>query len=278
MLYKLMPELLKRLLRIRVFHKIKYHEFDIVVVKRKIQIFKDKRILFQKTIDRGSRPLKQGLALIEDKLYYGDYWRNPEREDVYIYELDLNTGDKTIFYTFNWIRHIHFVQIDKYDNGYLIVGTGDSDEESGIYRIDRSTKELEVLGRGAQKHRAVSVIQTKQKLFYGSDNPDGFNYIYEYDKERKNVQPLYQIGGPAYYSTINKNGFFYIATTIEDRKRHRAIIYCSKDSGNSWHEYKEFKKDIWHTKYFGYGVVEFLESQKEFEKPEYLLIGLKEMV
>lgn len=277
MFINLMPELLKRLLRMRVFHEMKYYEFDIVVIKKNIQIFNNKQLTHKTSIDRGSRPLKNGLAVVEDKLYYGDYWGNPDREEAYIYEVDLNTGQKEKFYALDWIRHIHFVQLDKYDDDYLLVGTGDSNSESGIYRVNRHSKDMETLGEGAQKYRAVSVIQADDNLFYGSDDPDGENFIYSFDKNTKDLTELKKIEGPAYYSTVDKNGYFYIATTIEDRKRHKAIIYRSKDSGKSWQKYKEFKKDIWHTKYFGYGVVEFVEGQEEREELEYKLVGLKEI-
>ncbi|MGM0608814.1 MAG: hypothetical protein ACQESP_10395 [Candidatus Muiribacteriota bacterium] len=273
----LLPNILKRLLRIGIFNVLEYKDMKIIVLKKKILISKSDGTTNKIKIDRGSRPLKNGVALLDGKLYYGDYWGNPNREPAYIYEVDLSSFEKKILFTFDWVRHIHCVQVDKYEKDCLLIGTGDSDSESGIYRLNVQTKELEVLAQGAQKYRTVSIIQTKEKFFYGSDDPDGENYIYAYDKSSCETKPLCKIEGPAYYSTVDKKGYMYIATTIEDRKRHRAIIYRSKEGGASWQEYREFKKDIWHTKYFGYGVIEFVNGQDELEELEYKLVGLKEM-
>jgi len=273
----LLPNLVKRLFRIGVFNILKYRDLRIIVLKKKILFLRANGSFHQIKIDRGSRPLKSGMSVLNGKLYYGDYWKNPYRVPAYIYEVDLNSFKKTIFYTLDWVRHIHLVQADKHKDNCILIGTGDSNSESGIYRLNVETRKLEVLGHGAQKYRAVSIVQTREKLFYGSDNPDGDNYIFEYDKSSGNAFALKKIDGPAYYSAVDNKNRIYIATTIEDRKRHRAIIYRSEDGGYSWQEYREFQKDIWPTKYFGYGVIEISTRQDSREGINYKLFGLKKI-
>ena len=66
----------------------------------------------------------------------------------------------------------------------------------------------------------------------------------------------------------------FIATTIEDRKKHKAIIYKSSN-GVKWDKYIEFKKDLFHVKYFGYGTIEFINNQWELGELIYSLNGLR---
>ena len=271
------PNLLKRLLRINIFKRLSISKYNVIVIKKKILIVNHSKKIFETPVKRGSRPLKDGVEIVLPFLYYGEYWQNPERRPVFLYQVNLGTGVQTIFHEFSHIRHIHFVQQDKFDSNYLLVGTGDLNYESGIYRINIKTKDIEVIGEGSQTYRAVSIIQTKDYLFWGSDDPDGNNFIYRYNKSNGKLNKLHKLEGPAYYSATDKKERMYMATTIEDRKRHRAIIYRSTDNGENWEQYKEFKKDIWHTKYFGYGLIEFAENQKELEELSYKLTGLKEI-
>jgi len=269
--------LLNRLQR-KGIHNVKcIKNLLIIVIKGRILFYNNKELKKVFTINRGSRPLRQGIEILDENLYFGDYWGNPNRLPVNIYKINIKTFEKEIFYSFSQTRHIHFIQKDEQDTNSLFIGTGDSDHESGIYKLNTKTKELSIIAKGNQKFRAVSILQVNNKLFWGSDDPNGQNYIYSIDRDTNELSRIYKIEGPAYYSTINKNGEMFIATTIEDRKKHKAIIYSSSDDGKNWSIYKEFKKDIWHTKYFGYGIIEFIDGQKEYDKLIYNLNGLKEI-
>lgn len=273
---KYFPNILKRLFRIGVF-KLAHDDLHfIVVIKKKILIYIKDKLFSTIDIEKGSRPLKDGLCLINRNIFYGDYWGNKDRVPVNIYKIDLMTGAKDVFYSFYHIRHIHFIQPDKLDEDYLLIGTGDLNNESGIYRLNIITKELIILGEGAQKYRAVSIIQRDNVLIWGSDDPDSDNYIYKFYRDTQILKRIRKIDGPSYYSTENKKGDMFIATTIENRQRHKAIIYKSSDEGQNWSIYKEFKKDIWSSKYFGYGVIEFIDGQEKYEKLLYNTVGLKE--
>ena len=107
------------------------------------------------------------------------------------------------------------------------------------------------------------------------DDPNGDNFIYAYNKCSGIAEVRKKIESPVYYNTVDKNGFIYITTTIEDRKRHRAIIYISTDCGKNWQEHYESEKDLWPINYFGNGVVEFVNGQENFDKLNLKLIGLK---
>lgn len=272
-----LPSLIKRLFRLGIFHTFYYQQMVIQIKKKAILLRDNNQATVVIPIDRGSRPLQSGVCLVNGCLYYGDYWGNPEREPVHLYRVTIDSAHKEVVYTFKQTRHIHFVQPDQdYDN-CLLLGTGDLDHESAIYRLDLGNYQLTTLGGGDQRYRAVSVLQLPDYLIWGSDDPDGANHIYRYHKTSQQLECLHPIAGPAYYSAQDRQGRLYIATTIEDRQKHRAIIYYSSDGGSHWQVYKEFKKDIWHTKYFGYGVVVFDEQQPFLDEPYYHLIGLKEI-
>jgi hypothetical protein len=278
--YGILPDaffLLKRLLRNGVHAAKMCQDTLIVILKGKFVLFKNNRLVKEIDIDRGSRPLRNGVECISGRMYYGDYWSNSERQAVNIYKVDLKTFKKEKFYTFSHVRHIHFIQQDRINKDILLIGTGDSDSESGIYSLNVKTKEFAPIVEGSQKFRAVSILQNNNSLFWGSDDPDSENYIYQLNRDTQELRQICKIDGPAYYSTRNKKGEMFIATTIEDRKRHKAIIYKSNDGGQSWSVYKKFKKDLWHDKYFGHGIIEFIDGQENYDELIYNTVGLKEI-
>jgi len=256
------------------FYKINSN-IDCVIIKGKILFYENRNLINTLEINNGSRPLRKGVVYKEDYIIYSEYYGNKGREPIHVYKYNYINDKKEIVYTFNDIRHIHFIQEDINNSNYLYIGTGDLDDECGIYKFDLINHILQVIGGGSQMWRAVSLLQTNKFLYWGTDNPSGTNYIMRYNLESNRVEKLQQIDGPAYYSARAKSNEMYIATTIEDRKRHKAIIYRTLD-GQNWDKYLEFKKDALHTKYFGYGLVEFINNQEELNELMYNLIGLKE--
>ena len=268
--------LIKRIIRSDIFNAIMCGDILIVVLKGKLLFFRFGELIEEVPIDRGKRPLRDGIVCLKNQFYYGDYWINPDRIETNIYKIDLLTFKKEIYFSFNHIQHIHFIQKDNFINDSLLIGTGDSDNESGIYQFNTKSKKIKTILEGSQKYRVVSVIQFEEYIIWGTDAPNDDNHIYRFHRKDKELECLRKIDGPAYYSTVTKKGYMYIATTVEDRKRHQAIIYESKDNGFTWTVYKKFKKDIWHCRYFGYGTIEFIAGQKYFNELLFNEIGLKE--
>jgi len=269
--------LLKRLLRSEIHNVLLCGDVVVVVLKGKLLFYKENRLRKELPIKRGKRPLRAGVVCYGDQLYYGDYWMNPERSEVNIHRVDLNTFEEELFYSFGHVQHIHFIQPDRWVEGSLIVGTGDRDHECGIYRIDTDTKEVETIAEGNQTYRLVSVLQHEEYMIWGTDAPNEQNYIYRLNRKSKVLERIRKIEGPAYYSAMSRGNDMYIATTVEQRDRHSAVIYKSKDFGKSWSEYRRFKKDIWHCRYFGYGIIEFIQGQEHRDELYYNAIGLKQV-
>lgn len=267
--------LIRRMLRSDIHNAIMCKDTLIVVVRGKLLFYRSGKPVGQLLIIRGKRPLRDGIVCFGNDLFYGDYWMNPQRDKANIYRVDLLTLKQEIFFSFDRVQHIHFVQKDHLFVESLLIGTGDRNNECGIYRLDTRSGEIETLLEGSQKYRLVSVIQVKEYLIWGTDAPNEDNYIYRFDRKNKVLKRLQKIGGPAYYSALTKKGYMYIATTIEQRGRHQAIIYESKDKGLTWNEYEKFQKDIWHCRYFGYGIIEFISGQEYCDKLFFNKIGLK---
>ncbi len=231
------------------------------VVKKRFLVFHQKQLIVEVQIGKGSRPLRQGVLRKDNYIIYGDYWGNPDREPVNIYQFDPHKGDVQVLLSFKNERHIHFIRQDIYDQRKIIIGTGDRDNESGIYSYDLDTGVLKTIGCGSQVWRAVSILQKGEYFYWGSDCPYEQNHIYRHNRRTGVLEKTQPISGPAYYSAVNNEGRMFLATTVEQRKKHRAIIYSSSD-GEIWREEGEWNKDFLHEKLFGYGIIEFIYGQE----------------
>ena len=269
--------LLSRFTRQKI-HQIIVHEKLLIVLIRKKFLFYDKNgvLLSEIKIKNGSRPLRQGVEIIGNHLYYGEYWTNKKRVPVKLYKVNLQTYEIQVVCEFNNVRHIHAVQKDILFSNKVLVCTGDSDTESGIHQVDINNGSLETICQGNQDCRAVSLLQVDSQIFWGSDSPNRVNSIYSIDRNSQNSYvKICNIEGPAYYSVKLSTGDMYISTAIENKVRHKAVIYKSCDTGNTWTKYKQYKKDIWPIKLFGYGVIEFPSGLDNSDKLEYTTVGLR---
>jgi len=269
-------DLYNRLLRegIHNFYKIN-EEIDVLVLKGQILFYQNKILMNRLILDNGSRPLRKGILFEEDKIVYSEYYMNKRKEPINVYEYDFFKSKRTILYTFYDIKHIHFIQRDKTDKYSIFIGTGDLDHETGIYKLNIKNKKIEKIGGNSQLWRSVSLLQKGDYLIWGTDSPNCQSYIVRYNLSNKKLEKLKKVEGPAFYSTFDKGGNMYIATIVENRKRHKAILYKSED-GIKWEEIKEYKKDIFHLKYFGFGIIEFINNQENLDKLYINLVGLKE--
>lgn len=247
----------------------------LILIKKNLLVYKDNELINKININRGSRPLRNAILEFNNKIIYGDYWSNKERKPTNIYQMNPLSGEQEILLTFNNIRHIHFIQKNISDEEELYIGTGDKDYESNIFKYNIKNKDLIKLGGGSQEWRAVSILQKENYIYWGSDCPYKKNYIFRYNKMTQKKEKIFAIEGPAYYSTMNKDEKLFIATTIENRKKHRAIIYQS-DDGLIWNELVEFEKDIFPEKLFGYGLIEFIRGQEKLEDLYINTRGLKD--
>jgi len=245
----------------------------LIVTKQRCLIIKDGALVDQFSIPRGNRPLRQGLTVLHERIYFGDYWSNDHRIPANVYCYDIHTKRLDILVTLKYARHIHFVQSSAFDKNAVLIGTGDENKEVAIYSCNTLSGKLTRIGGGDQVWRAVSVIQRPPYLYWGMDGLDVQKDIVRFNMESGELSVLGALDGPAYYSAVDSAGNMFIATTIEVRGTHRCCLYSSRD-GIHWYCLAEWEKDKLHTKYFGYGLIEFINGQENSSELYINLIGL----
>lgn len=159
-----------------------------------------------------------GMDSFADGIYYGEYWGNTSREEVSVYHGNVNFWEKVYTFTAGEVLHIHAIVPDvKHDCIYVM--TGDSDEESAIWRFCDGFKNVEKVAGGSQHFRTCGAFLTDTGMFYATDTPLESNHLYYLDLSTGENRMISDIAGPCIYSATltNKNGTtnYYLATSVE---------------------------------------------------------------
>lgn len=219
-------------------------------------------------VPRGSRP----LFICQSKdgsLFWGEYFRNSNRDEVHIYTSDNNAETWRVIYTFkaDRIRHVHGVFCDHHDDR-IWVTTGDKDEESGIWITEDRFKTLEKVIGGNQQSRVFQLLFTKDFVYSGTDTPGEKNHIVRIHKNLGRKDELFEVESSVYWWCKASNWLF-CSTAVEPSSVNTsryASIWGSPD-GTNWRCISKFKKDFWSMKYFQIGQVLFPQGEN---KTEYL--------
>lgn len=145
-------------------------------------------------------------------LLYGEYFWNEEKGPVSIYRRRESHWNKVYTFPPHTIQHIHNIIYDKFKKRYLIL-TGDSDEESGIWEADVEFNKVTPILRGSQKYRACVLLTTNKDIFYITDTPLEYNYVYRLSIDNT-IQEIAEISGPCIFG-VEKGGSLYFATSVE---------------------------------------------------------------
>jgi len=204
-------------------------------------------------IQRGTRPLNLAITQ-KGHLYFGEYFNNPKRKEVYIYASEDKGIHWEICYVFpkGTIRHVHRIIYDSYRKG-LIILTGDEEKECQVLFTPDNFKTIDVLISGGQEVRFATAIPMPLGLILPTDTPLDQNYIKFLDNNGK-LHKLCKLPGSSFYSCQVKS-FYFISTGVEPSKFNKcrsATLWASKN-GFDWEKIFEKKKDIWPSKLFQYG-------------------------
>lgn len=206
------------------------------IVRKAIIAKRDKedgfRVVFR--IPRGSRPIN--LCISETgKIYFGEYFSNPERVPVHIYGSE-DGENWSVVYEFpsGSIRHIHGLIYDKYRDGIWVL-TGDDGHESGLWFTGDEFRTLQPVMTGRQNARAVSLIPCEGGLIVPMDSPLTVNYIQFLDLETMKFEPLQELPGSSFHA-VSVDDLMIVSTVIEPsyiNKAKHVSVYAS-NGGIKW--------------------------------------------
>ena len=199
--------------------------------------------------------LDHNICVTPHFTYFGEYFRNVERNPVTVFRTgDGKTWTKIFSFPKKSVKHIHLLQYDPYFRK-IWFSTGDSDSECLLGYSDPDFSHVEIVGRNHQDWRCLELLFTPEKIFWGTDNPEGQNWLMALDRNSGVVQKLKKFNGPVYnLKQFSKN--YMILTATEGgggELDNRAHVWLAADpEKGSWTDYLSFQKDYLPFK-FGYG-------------------------
>lgn len=204
-------------------------------------------------VERGTRPLHIA-ATPDDYIFWGEYFDNLERDEVYIYASSDRGATWSVAYTFpkGAIRHVHNIVYDRWENCLWIL-TGDTGPECRILRASCDLRSVDVVLSGNQQTRAVALIPAPDGVYFSSDTPFEINHVYRLDR-RGNLNELAELGSSSIYGCRVGEAVFF-STMVEPSQTNASREVCVHGSadGVRWQSLLAYSKDAWPMNLFQYG-------------------------
>jgi hypothetical protein len=202
---------------------------------------------------RGTRPLHFAITSA-GRVYFGEYFDNPERTEVHIYGSEDQGKTWNIAHTFSRgaIRHIHNIAYDCWADCLWIL-TGDEGRECQVLRASCDLSSLEVVLGGNQQARAVALVPAEDGVYFATDTPFEANRIYHLDRCGR-LTTRAGISSSCIYGCRTANALFF-STMVEPSPANRdqhSRLYGSRD-GRDWQVLAEWEKDSLPMGLFQYG-------------------------
>ncbi len=202
---------------------------------------------------RGTRPLHLAITP-SDHIFWGEYFDNPQRDEVHIYASTDRGAHWDVAHTFpkGAIRHVHNIVYDAWENCFWVL-TGDDGCECRILRTSCDFKTVDLVLSGSQQTRCATLVPTRDALYFSSDTPVETNHVYRLDR-RGRLSEVAELNNSSIYGCSVGNAVFF-STMVEpsainsDRKVN---LYGSPD-GFQWQRVLQRKKDRWPMGLFQYG-------------------------
>lgn len=204
-------------------------------------------------VHRGTRPLHI-TATPDGRVFWGEYFDNPQRHEVYIYaSLDQGlTWQVAHVFPKGSIRHVHNILYDRWEN-CLWIFTGDYGKECRILRASLNFTTVDEVAGGNQQTRAVAAVVNQDGLYFASDTPLEQNHIYHLSR-RGRIQRLGALPSSSIYACKSRSGIFF-STMVEPSEVNssRSITLFGSADRADWKSLAAWGKDSWPMKLFQYG-------------------------
>src|SRR5579885_945401 len=235
----------------------------------------EKRFHVTHLLSRGTRPLHI-TAGKNGRVFWGEYFDNPQRSEVHIYGSDDYGDHWEPVYTFpaGKIRHVHNAVFDVWGECYWVL-TGDQGAECQILRASFDFVTVETMLSGSQQVRSAAFIPTPDSLYFSTDTPFEQNSIYRLERTGKLSAVTSICGSSIYGCRVGQSMFF--STMVEPTKRNTGrdiCIYASSD-GQTWRPLQQWPKDFWPMGLFQYGNAFLPDGTNETDLLAVTTIGVK---
>jgi hypothetical protein len=202
---------------------------------------------------RGTRPLHLA-ATPSDHIFWGEYFDNPQRDEVHIYASTDRGAHWDVAYTFlkGSIRHVHNIVYDEWKNCFWVL-TGDHGPECRILRASCDFKTVDVVRSGSQQTRSAALIPTCDAVYFSSDTPMETNHVYRLDR-RGNLAKVAELNSSSIYGcSVGKAVFFSTMVEPSAVNYDRNVCLYGSSDGIEWQRFWQQKKDLWPLRLFQYG-------------------------
>lgn len=249
---------LQRLLRSGIHKIIELQNGNILIICDRIFFVSDLTLSFFRISNitiKSFQVLDHSVFLHQGVLHYGEYYPNFSKEAISIYSSHDGLNWETKFsFPSNSIKHIHLIQYDSYSKRFWF-STGDNDNECVLANANTDFSNAEIVGHGSQKWRSLELLFDSKNIYWGTDNPNGDNWLVSFNRKTKEITKLANFGGPIYNLKKVDNGYIIITTTEGgagewDNCAHIWYSYSLEEP--HWLKCASFKKD-WMPNIFGFG-------------------------
>lgn len=230
---------------------------------------------------KGNKPGHRGICITPaGTIFFGEYTINVKNDTPTSLYRSIDNGmsfQNILTFAKNEVRHIHFIQWDKYES-CLWLGTGDKDNECKLMRSNDNGNTWDLIGKGSQLWRAIGLSFTENALYWGTDagsvpNP---NYIIKMDRKTLQIEQIQEVQGPCHGNAVLADGTVYVSTGIEggvnEKDQYAHVWKCDKDGKVT--EIIKLKKDMF-PHIVQYGVIRYPMGLEESESLVYTTYALK---
>jgi hypothetical protein len=199
--------------------------------------------------------LDNNICVTPKFTYIGEYIFNFKKNKVNIFRTE-NGENWDIVYSFpkNSIKHIHLLQFDPFSQK-IWFSTGDKDSECLLGYANDDFSEVEVVGSNHQDWRCLELLFTPEKMYWGTDNPDGQNGLISFDRHSHSIRRIAQFNGPIYNLKCFSAGYIIVTATeggVGEWDNRAHVWYSADIEKLPWKECISYEKD-WMPFIFGFG-------------------------